>query len=242
MGRKASQCHRPVLHPQRGSRSSYMRPKKTFILSGHISKRQMVVVVPKWQSRPWWILLKSARRIMLIPQHLGDRFAHRLENILDSYTPRTERKTVTNSSRSLVGMTKLLCQRQPRQSSTSWQNIVLGSSTQQRDAACPVTQHRSYKAQVSQQGSHYFFNLTTGGKLSPTTTCKLVQTYLTPLVPDPWNYGSHSCRRGGASAASRQGVQKRLIKAHGNWKSDIVDIYIEDNIRSKLEVSLAMLR
>jgi hypothetical protein len=34
------------------------------------------------------------------------------------------------------------------------------------------------------------------------------------------NYGLHSLRSGGASAAYKGGVQDKLFKVHGRWKSE----------------------
>ena len=39
-------------------------------------------------------------------------------------------------------------------------------------------------------------------------------------------FGVHSCRIGGATEASREGVCRDVIKQGGNWKSHAVDLYI----------------
>lgn len=44
-------------------------------------------------------------------------------------------------------------------------------------------------------------------------------------------YSLHSCRRGGAAAASLAGVQDSVIKAHGRWLSEAYQIYIQVNAR-----------
>jgi hypothetical protein len=54
-------------------------------------------------------------------------------------------------------------------------------------------------------------------------------------------YGSHSCRRGGATRASQQNVPVNLLKRHGNWKSDAVFVYIDDSIGQKLAVGAAII-
>ena len=55
---------------------------------------------------------------------------------------------------------------------------------------------------------------------------------------DPKKFGLHSLRSGGASAAANLGVNDRLFKKHGRWKSDKVkDNYVHEDIESKLSVS-----
>ena len=54
------------------------------------------------------------------------------------------------------------------------------------------------------------------------------------------DYGLHSLRAGGASAAAN-GQSDRLFKRHGRWKSDKAkDGYNKDNIHSLLSVSLSL--
>ena len=55
------------------------------------------------------------------------------------------------------------------------------------------------------------------------------------------DYGLHSLRAGGASAAANAGVPDRLFKRHGRWKSDKAkDGYIKDNVHSLVLVSLSL--
>ena len=55
------------------------------------------------------------------------------------------------------------------------------------------------------------------------------------------DYGLHSLRAGGASAAANARVPDRLFKRHGRWKSDKAkDGYIKDNVHSLLSVSLSL--
>ena len=58
---------------------------------------------------------------------------------------------------------------------------------------------------------------------------------------DPALYGSHSLRRGGASAAANAGVVSHVIARHGDWKSDAVFLYITDALANKLAVGDAIL-
>ena len=54
-------------------------------------------------------------------------------------------------------------------------------------------------------------------------------------------YGSHSLRKGGATAAAAAKVRTHVIKRHGRWLSDAVYIYIVDPVGERLEVSKAVL-
>ena len=51
-------------------------------------------------------------------------------------------------------------------------------------------------------------------------------------------YGLHSLRSGGVSAAAKNNVSDRLLRAHGRWASDrSKDGYIQDELYNKLLVS-----
>ncbi|CAH3190544.1 unnamed protein product, partial [Porites lobata] len=55
------------------------------------------------------------------------------------------------------------------------------------------------------------------------------------------DYGLHSLRAGGASAAANARAPDRLFKRHGRWKSDKAkDGYIKDSVHSLLSVSLSL--
>lgn len=56
------------------------------------------------------------------------------------------------------------------------------------------------------------------------------------------DFGLHSLRSGGATAAAEKNVSERLIKIHGRWKSDFSrDNYIKDSVDNKLKVSSSIL-
>ena len=51
-------------------------------------------------------------------------------------------------------------------------------------------------------------------------------------------FGLHSLRSGGATAAANAGVNDRLFKRHGRWRSDKAkDGYVKDNLEALLSVS-----
>ena len=65
-----------------------------------------------------------------------------------------------------------------------------------------------------------------------------VLAMLSSIGLDRGEYGLHSLRSGGASAAANRGVSDRLIKYHGGWRSDTArDAYIKDSLESRLSVS-----
>ena len=73
---------------------------------------------------------------------------------------------------------------------------------------------------------------------SYTTVRGHVLDLLANIGLDPKKFGLHSLRSGGASAAANLGVNDRLFKKHGRWKSDKVkDSYFHEDIESKLSVS-----
>lgn len=50
----------------------------------------------------------------------------------------------------------------------------------------------------------------------------------------------HSARAGSATDAIRRGVDLKIVKDHGRWKSDAVFLYIKDDTAARLKVSVAL--
>ena len=76
------------------------------------------------------------------------------------------------------------------------------------------------------------------GQLGYSTLRELFKKKLVELGYQTEQYGLHSLRAGGATAAANAGVPDRLFKRHGRWKSDNAkDGYIEDSIDRRLSVS-----
>ena len=62
--------------------------------------------------------------------------------------------------------------------------------------------------------------------------------YLDKCGYDAKLYGLHSFRSGGATAAASRGVNDRLFKRHGRWRSETAkDGYVQDELESLLTVS-----
>ena len=53
---------------------------------------------------------------------------------------------------------------------------------------------------------------------------------------------SHSCRKGGATAAAAAGVEEQLIRRHGNWRSECVHMCITESMANRLSVTESILR
>ena len=118
-------------------------------------------------------------------------------------------------------------------------HIVLAAQADPR--LCPVAWYTRYLSMRDSTAVHLFHgSRATDSRTVPmgsTTACDRLKKWVAWLGLDPRLYGSHSCRRGGATSASAKGVSKRLIKRHGRWISDCVELYIVESLHSKLQVS-----
>lgn len=65
--------------------------------------------------------------------------------------------------------------------------------------------------------------------------------YMKEFIEDHGNYGWHSFRHGGATAAANAGVPDRLFKIHGRWASEVAkDNYVHEDLSARLSVSKAL--
>ncbi len=77
--------------------------------------------------------------------------------------------------------------------------------------------------------------------MSYTRVREIILDALKPLVGDVSKFCVHSLRSGGASAAANAGIQDRLFKRHGRWKSDSAkDGYVKDSLDVRLSVSKSL--
>jgi hypothetical protein len=75
-------------------------------------------------------------------------------------------------------------------------------------------------------------------KLSYSTVRKTLLFALETLVLNKNNFGLHSLRSACATAAAAAGVEDKLFKKHGRWKSDrATDGYVKESISDRLTVS-----
>ena len=109
---------------------------------------------------------------------------------------------------------------------------------------CPLFWYTVYD-QMREKGSKFLFHQAQEERrsegLSASTPCHIVKSRLAEIGIDSSGYGSHSCRRGGATAAVAANIDLHLVKRHGNWKSDAVFLYVVDSVKARLSVSEAIL-
>jgi integrase len=78
-------------------------------------------------------------------------------------------------------------------------------------------------------------------ELATGTPNHTVKRWLGKIGVSSVGFGSHSLRRGGATAAAKARVQMHVIKRHGRWASDAVYLYIVGGVGEQLGVSAAVL-
>lgn len=78
--------------------------------------------------------------------------------------------------------------------------------------------------------------------LEPSTINHTVQNWVRDRcrLTDWKEYGGHSLRAGGATAAMRGGAKISDLKSHGRWRSDAVYVYIHDEVHAALAVNQAV--
>ena len=119
---------------------------------------------------------------------------------------------------------------------------------------CPVECLAAYctKAGIGDQDQCYIFRnvfhdpRTRRYSLRPTDapmtyTCvrDAFRALLHRLGEDPSEYGLHSMRSGGGSAATNAGVEARLVSRHGRWKTGSAEErYNEDSLANRMQVTL----
>lgn len=78
----------------------------------------------------------------------------------------------------------------------------------------------------------------TNKPLSYTRTREIILSALEDIGLDKKKFGLHSLRSGGATAAAAAGVNDRIFKKHGRWKSETAkDGYVREKLSEKLSVS-----
>ena len=79
------------------------------------------------------------------------------------------------------------------------------------------------------------------GRISYSCFRDLFRKKLVNLGFSPGEFGLHSLRAGGATAAANAKVPDWMFKRHGRWKSENAkDGYVKDDVRSRLEVSKSL--
>ena len=113
-------------------------------------------------------------------------------------------------------------------------------SSQEQQLLCPVLAFKNYAA-TAPESKFLFFNTADPNKpLSGSTPNFRVKEFVRRIGLDPAKYGSHSCRRGGATAAAAKGIPMEKLKLHGRWKSDAVWDYIQPTTADLLCASVTL--
>ena len=129
--------------------------------------------------------------------------------------------------------------------------------TKLNESVCPFTLLSTYIKMLSPTSPDCYlfvplsFSVLTGlhsaksfsKPLSYSTMLDAVRGYLNEAHVLPDNFGLHSLRAGAASEAAANGVDNRILKKHGGWKSDTArDMYIADSTASRLSVTESFLK
>ena len=114
---------------------------------------------------------------------------------------------------------------------------------------CPVTMLERYfkLASITGEQDKFLFRglittkngsrLRDGGGLSYTRTREVVLDMLAAIGRNKKQFGLHSLRSGGASAAANAGVPDRFFKRHGRWSENAKDGYVKDSLDERLKLS-----
>jgi integrase len=108
-------------------------------------------------------------------------------------------------------------------------------------AKCPVAWYKCYMTRRRSTSGFLFHKEKGDERLSDKTPNNRLKAWLKRIgETNPRAFGSHSLRKGGATAAAEAGIEERLIRKHGNWHSDAVYVYIKESLRNRLSVSRAI--
>ena len=122
----------------------------------------------------------------------------------------------------------------------SGHQVVFGSA--EDPSVCPLRWAERYMEMRDKKSQFFFHQVSNVEGLSTTTPNTRLKQWLTRIGVDPTEFGSHSGRAGGTTAATRHGVPVHKLMRHGNWRSDAVFVYMRTNWADMLEVSRAALR
>jgi len=118
--------------------------------------------------------------------------------------------------------------------------IVVGPAEDK--SICPVALFKQWKKVRWQDNPFLFHAKSADRKLSNQTPNGRLKARLARIGVDPKKFGSHSGRRGMATAAAASRVHERLMRKHGNWRSDCIYRYIDESMANRLQVSAAVFR
>jgi len=119
--------------------------------------------------------------------------------------------------------------------------IVIGPDVDPR--LCPIAWLYRWGTHKDASSEFYFhsFNPNHDGSISRASFSESVKKMSARAdLPDDIVHTGHSARAGGATDAIKRGVDLRLVKRHGRWRSDAVFLYIRDDYNASMAVSAAL--
>ena len=122
------------------------------------------------------------------------------------------------------------------------ERLIAGKQGKDATSMCMIQQMREWlKCHKQQDEQAWLFATVEGNQLSSDTPRGRLKEWLRRSgVTNPEEYGFHSLRAGAATESAKAGVSERLIKLHGNWKSDAVRVYIRPDESERLKASEAL--
>ena len=115
---------------------------------------------------------------------------------------------------------------------------------------CPVSMLKRYMQLANSEGSDKFLfrplvfckssnqHKLKNGQMTYSRCREIFKEALTKIGVDAKDFGLHSLRAGGATAAAQLGVPDRLFKKHGRWRSEgAKDGYVKEYVQDMLTVS-----
>ena len=98
-----------------------------------------------------------------------------------------------------------------------------------------------FRALVFKRKSKNHILRNTNKPLSYTRTREIVLNAFKSIGLQKEKFGLHSLRAGGATAAANNGIQDRLFKRHGRWRSETAkDGYVKDSNERLCSVSRSL--
>jgi integrase len=109
-----------------------------------------------------------------------------------------------------------------------------------RTADCAQkTDYFLFRRIITVQGSKFLWDKNI--KLTYNTVRSVVREKCSQIGLDAKQFGTHSMRSGGSTAAANAGIGDRVFQRHGRWASSAAkDGYVKDGLNVKLAVTLAL--
>ena len=89
----------------------------------------------------------------------------------------------------------------------------------------------------AERASTPLFRKASGASISTDDVCAMVRALMASVGEVPTEYGAHSMRIGGATAALAAGVDPSIIKVMGRWDSEVYEIYTRATVQAAATAS-----